>query len=798
MRKNRAFAATAIVTIALGIAGNTAMFTVIRAVLLKPLAYRDPDRLVRLSVDQARLNLKDVGFSQIRFEQMQRAQSFAELGAFFIATENMTLSGGDEPEALKGARVSANFLSVLGVAPMLGRGFLPEEDQPGGRPVAMISADLWRRHFGGDPRVAGKTATLEATPYTIVGVLPQNFQFPQTGVDVWVTRPSEFSAIPPNDWRVTAVLVGIGRLKPGASLDQARAEMEVLGRQYAATSPRDAGATMRLTLLQDQMVANVRPMLLLLSGAVGFVLLIACANVASLLLARATSRSSEFAIRAALGAARGRLMGQLLAESMLLAVAGGTLGVLLAKWGLTAITSSSSLGLPRVGEIRLDASVLGFSLALSILTGILFGLFPSLNASRPDLAHALRAKDEGTNQTSTRRAPFGLSARSLLVVGQAALSIILLIGTSLLLESFARIRGVDPGFRPANLLTLQIALPTARYTGVKQRVFFEELVRRVETLPGVRGASVMRTLPTTARYATPVAVQELPPVNHNDWPQAQLQTTTPGYFHTMGIAVRRGRDFNDRDRSDSGFFPVIINESLVRLFWPGYPSGQEPVGRHLLLGAGRRGMEIVGIVADVHERGLDGDVWPEVYVPFAANPLQTASLAVRTDGDPRGFVNSVRAQVLAIDRDQAISNVRTMDEIIDGSIGQRRVTLVLLGLFAGAAVTLAMVGLYGVIAYSVTRRTRELGIRRALGAQQRDILGLVLRQGLSLALTGVAIGIGGALALTRLMTGFLFHVSATDPATFAGIALLFVLIALAASYIPARRATSVDPMDALR
>ena len=797
--KNPAFAATAVLTLGLGIGGNTAIFTVIRAVLLKPLAYREPDRLARLSIDDLHTNVKDAGFNQVRYEGLKSAaKSFSDLGAFFISTEDMTLSGAAEPEALKVARVSANFLDILGVQPALGRGFLPEEDAPGAAPVAMISAELWQRRFGADPAIAGRIATLQSTPYTIVGVLPAGFQFPTSGVDAWVTKPSEFSALPPRQWRFVTILVGLARLKPGVSLDQARAEMDVLARQYAAANPGASQTTMRVARLQDQLVANVRPMLWTLFGAVGFVLLIACANVASLLLARATSRSGEFALRAALGAPRSRLIGQLLAESLLLALSGGVLGVVIAKWGTSAIVRSAALALPRSGEVRLDATVLAFTVAISAGAGVLFGLVPSLKASRPDVAQVLRASGERAGQAPPR-GRFGLSTRGLLVVLQVALSVILLIGAALLMESFARLSGVDPGFRRENLLTMQIALPTVRYNDVqKQRAFFESLVGRVSTLPGVRSATVMRTLPMTARYATAVAVAEQPPIDPKDRPSAQLQTVTPDYFRTLGIPLRRGREFDSHDQPEAGRFSLIVNESFARLFWPQYPRGQDPVGQHVLLAGTQRAAEIVGIVADVHERSLDVAAIPEIYIPLATTPLQTAALAVRTEGQPRLFVNSIRAQVLAIDQDQAVSHVKTMEEAIQDSVGQRRVTLVLLGSFAGVALLLAIVGIYGVVAYSVAQRTQEMGIRRALGAQRVDILRLVLKQGLGLALAGVAIGMGGAFALTRVMQSLLFHVSATDPPIFTGIAMLFVLVALAASYVPARRATRIDPMAALR
>jgi predicted permease len=754
--------------------------------------------LVRLSTDDARLNVKDVGFNQIHYDELKSAaQSFSGIGAFFIAREDMTLSGTGEPESIKVARVSASFLRVLGIEPIMGRSFLTEEDAPGGLAVAMISAELWQRHFGADPLIVGKTVTLNSAPSTIVGVLPGGFAFPMAGVDAWVTKPSEYSGVPPQTWRSNGYLVGLARLKPGVTLEQARAEMGVLSRQYGFAHPNESRSTMRIALLRDQLVANVRPMLWMLFGAVGFVLLIACANVVNLLLARATSRSREFAVRAALGAPRGRLIGQLLTESLLLACCGGTIGIALAHWCLVLLLRTDALNLPRAGETRLDPLVLGFTVGLSIAAGVLFGLFPSLNASRPDVADALRASGEASG-SRTQKGTRVISVRGLLVVVQIALSVVLLIGASLLLESFGRLTGVDPGFRPANLLTMQIALPMSRYDWRKQRAFFEELVERVQSVPGVSGVTVTRTLPMTARIATPVAVAELPAVDLKDRPPAQMQTITPGYFQTLGIALRRGRAFNDTDKPDSGGTPLIINESLARLFWPAYPRGQDPVGQHILIGNGKSGCEIVGVVADVHERGLDASAMPELYLPLADNPVQTAALVVRTKGDPHRFVNSVRAQVAAIDRDQAVSNVKTMDEMIESSVGQRRLTLVLLGSFAGTAFLLAIIGIYGVVSYSVAQRTKEMGIRRALGAQRGDILRLILGQGLGLALGGVAIGVAGAFALTRVMTTLLFHVDATDPATFVSIPLVFVAVALVASYIPARRATRIEPLIALR
>jgi putative ABC transport system permease protein len=792
MRKKPAFTATAVLTLALAIGGNTAMFTIIRAVLLKPLQYRDSDRLVRISG----------GATPTRFAEMKAtAHSFTDLGAF-TSEENITLSGGAEPEVLKCVRVSASFLRILGVSPVRGRGFLPEEDSPGGAPVVMIGAELWKRRFGGDSEIVGKTATLAAAPYTIVGVLPPRFPFPFPGVDVWMTTPSESPGIPPKSRAMSPFLAVFGRLKPGRNLEQANAEMKVVRRQYAMAHPAMLDGkpkTPEVTAMKEDLVAKVRSMLWMLLGAVGFVLLIACANVASLLLARATSRSREFAVRSALGAARIRLVGQLLAESVLLSLSGGILGVLLAAWSLRAIPLIASFELPRAAEIHLDWVVLGFAAALSVATGMLFGLAPSLAASRPDLIRVLRGSGEAANREVPKGILAGLSVRELLLVGQVALSIVLLIGAALLIESVSYLRRVDVGFNPANLLTMRVSLPPLRYeTNRKKTSFFQELVRQVGSSPGVRGATAALYLPMMGYAGTPVQDAAKPPLKLNERLIAKFLVVTPGYFRTLDIPLKRGREFTEQDTEDAQRV-AIIDETLARRFWPAYPRGQDPVGQSLWVGGvNPKPAEIVGIAANVHQ-DLDNSAWPDsVYVSFAQYPPPSAVLAVRTEGDPLRFTSAVRDQVRALDRNQPISEVRTMNDLLEEQIGQQHLLMILLGSFALVALLLALIGIYGIIAYSVAQRTQEMGIRRALGARPSDILRLVVGQGFRLALAGVAIGIAGAFALTRLMTTLLFHVSATDPATFAAVALLFLLVAIAASYIPARRATRIDPMTALR
>ncbi len=769
------------------------MFTVLHAVLLKPLPYPDSDRLVDISG----------GATPARFAEMKAgAHSFTGIGAF-TPEENSTLSGRGDPEVLKGVRVSANFLQILGVDPLLGRAFRTEEDSRAGPPVAMISARLWQRRFAGDPEILGKTAALGDRPYTIIGVLPPHFSFPFPDVDVWMTAPSEWPLMPAKSRTLSPFLTLFGRLNPGVTVAQATAEAKVMRRQYAIAHPTMLDAKPKrpekVTEMRDSLVADVRSMLWMLVGAVGFVLLIACANVASLLLARAISRSRETAVRSALGAARMRLIGQLIVESVVLSLSGGMLGVLLAAWSLRAIPGMTTFNLPRAQEIHLDWAVLGFAAALSIATGVLFGLAPALGASRPDLVRMLRMSGTAGNQGSSRRVLAGLNVRGLLLVLQVSLSIVLLIGTALLIESVSRLRGVALGFNPSNVLTARISLAPSRYdTDQKRTSFFEQLIQRVGSSPGIRGAAAAMFLPMMGYAGTPVQDAAQPLLKLNERPLATISIITPGYFRTLDIPLRRGRDFSERDKADAQRV-AIIDEALARRFWPAYPNGKNPIGQHLWVGGvNPHPAEIVGIVADIHQN-FENSAWPEtVYVSFAQNPQPFAILAVRTQASPLGFSGLLREQVRALDTDQSISAVRTMDDLVDEQLGQRRLLALLLGSFAAMALLLVLMGIYGIIAYSVAERTQEMGIRRALGAQGIDILRLVVGQSFRLALFGVAIGIAGAIGLTRVMGNLLFQVSATDPATFVGVASLFLCVALLASYIPARRATRIDPITALR
>jgi putative ABC transport system permease protein len=783
--RNRGFAATVVLTISLGIGLNAAMFSIIRAVLLAPLGYHDPNGLVLIAN----------GATPVRFDLMlSTARSYDGLGAYFTGTENLALTGDGRPEVLRGARVSWNFLDILGVRPLLGRSFLPAEDRPGAPAVAMISAELWQQRFDGSPSILGRSVTLSGAAYTIVGVLPPKFPFPFSSTDVWLTRPSEWTALGPQSRRLSPGLRMFGRLKPGLTIAQADAELTVIDHQYDAANPGmlDSNASLarmfnrppdHVELMKDQLVSDVRAKLWLLFGAVGLVLLIVCANVASLLLARAAARSREFAVRMAVGAGRRAIVAQLLSESVLLTLAGGALGVALAGWSIRGVRAMTALDLPRSGDIGIDGVVLWFAVALSLLTGLLFGLAPALAASRPDVAAVLRGGGT-TDYAGWKTGSLRLHPRSLLVVGQVALSTVLPIGAALLLESLARVNRVNPGFQVSNLLTMRITPSPIRYDSERKLAnFYNALVNRLDALRGVSGAAVTFTLPTTGYAAIPVEVIGGPEMKLNQRPLAVLQNVTPQYFQTMKIPLRRGRKFTAHDDADA--VPVaIIDESMARRFWPQYPGGPDPIGQQLQIGAHYPPTEIIGIVGDTRQAGLAEQPKPGLYLPAAQHPPVSAMLAIRVEGDPLAIVNTVRGEILNLDPDQPVSEVASMNEVVDASEGQLRLRMTLLAIFAGVATVIAVIGLYGVVSYSVAQRTKEIGIRTALGAPRGSILALVVGNGLRLALGGLLLGVFGALALARMLHSLLFDISANDPVTYLAVALLFALVALAASYFP--------------
>ncbi|HYL78697.1 MAG TPA: ABC transporter permease [Bryobacteraceae bacterium] len=795
LTKNPGFTIVAALTLALGIGANTAIFTVANTLLLRPLPYADPDRLMLVSMSSADSRGQLGQMSYGRFLALNgQNRSFSGTAAF--ANESFNLSGQGDPEQLLGARVSWNFFDVLGVRPALGRSFEAKEDQPGGGQVVLISHALWLRLFGGRHDAVGRSLSLDSKDYTVIGVLPVNFVFPLAGtnVDVWASRFTELNILTPRQlYGGASFLTVLGRLAPGTSREQAQAEITVLDRQYRHDNPgrpdSDPRQSMIVQDLKGQIVANIRTALLILMGAVGFVLLIACANVASLLLSRALGRKKEIAVRAALGASRRVLIWQLLTESLLLALAGGVLGILLSLWGTHVLASLTTNTLPRMAEVDIDLRVLGFTVIVSLASGILFGLAPALQLSKPDLNTMLR--DEGRGSTGTRRRN---NARNLLVVAQVALSMVLLVGSGLLIRSFIRLATVSPGFDPKNAFTMRIALPASKYTTKTQIVgFYQHALESVRTLPGVEAAAISSAIPLNPSRMSPMLPEGQPAVPIGQRPILYVQTISPDYNKVLRIPLLRGRMFNEHDDADAP--PVaIVNQATVRRYWP----NEDPIGKHILMGQIVKPVEVVGVFGDIKNVSLAAEANPEVLVPFPQLPWLWLNLDVRTAGNPRDLISAVRQRIAQVDKDQPLTNVQTMEELLESGSSQPRFTMFLLGIFSAVALILAIVGIYGVIAYSVAQRTQELGIRMALGAAKGDILKLVLGHGLGLSLAGIAIGVGGSLALTRLMSTLLYQTSATDPLAFTISAGLFAAVALAASYVPARRATRIDPTGALR
>jgi putative ABC transport system permease protein len=794
LAKSPGFTATAILTLAIGIGANTAIFTVSSALLLKPLPYDHPEGLMVLSSARPDQHSGALPFSFPRFEFLRdHSRSFSGIAAF--TNENFNLTGLGDPEELAAARVSSKFFDVLGVRPALGRTFLPEEDRPGGKPVVLISDRFWRRRLGGASAALGRNLALDSRDCTIIGVLPSNFRFAllDSNADIWAPKVFELNIATPDQIRGGAgFLNAVARLAPGISDSEARAEMDVLNRQYQRERPgtpdTDPRAIIDANGLREQFVANVRSALLLLTGAVAFVLLIACANVASLLLSRALARRKEAAVRTALGAGRGDLIRQMLTESVALAFAGGVCGILLSQWGATTLAAMAASSLPRAEEIGLDSRVLAFTLALSIASGVLFGLAPALQLSRSDLNTVLRDESRGSS------AGRGLRIRGVLVVAQVALSMVLLIGAGLLIRAFLHLQNQNPGFDARNVLTMSISLPPVKYSAPDQMIqFFDQAVKQTASLPGVQSATVSSALPVNPSRFSPVLFEGQPAVPLAQRPVVNIQTIAPGYRETMRVPLLRGRTFGDRDGRAAPMV-AIINETAARRFWP----NQDAIGKHILLGRLTKQAEVVGVFGDIKNITLAADVAPEIYLPYAQRPWASMNLSIRTEGDPRAFMGAARRRILNIDKDQPVTNVRTLEEVLAASRAQPRVIMLLLGVFSACALILAVVGIYGAISYSVAQRTRELGVRMALGASRRDILVMVVGHGVKLTVTGVAIGLIASLALTRVMTSQLYQVSATDPATFVVSSLLFVAVALAAAYVPARRAIRIDPGGALR
>jgi putative ABC transport system permease protein len=776
--KKPGFTTVVLITLALGIGANTAIFSVVNGVLIQPLPFKKPDRLVAVREINPKFSNEPIGASFPNFKDWEEQnQVFEHIAAY--SGQVLTLIGEDEPLRVSAQNVSSAFFAMLGAEPILGRAFLPEEEKTGQRKVVVLSHGFWQRRFGGDPAVLDRTLTLDGSAYTVVGVMPAGFRFLRDA-DLWtpLNVPATLQQI-----RGARFLQVVARLKPGMSLEQARAGMGTLAQQLESEySQSNSGWGVSLVTLQDKLVGNVKLGLLVLLGAVGFVLLIACANVANLLLTRGTTRQKEIAIRVALGAGRRRVIQQLLTESTLLALLGGGLGLLLALWGIDALRALSPSNLPRIEEIRIDRSVLAFALTVSLLTGLLFGLAPARQATRVDLQEALK---EGGGSSAGRRKLL----RGLLVVSEIALSLILLVGAGLLGRSLLALLSVDPGFRTENLMTMELSLPQYKYRQEQQQTeFFQQLLERAESLPGVRAVALTTILPLSGNESKNSFTIEGRDSDGKNW--ARLQTISPDYFRTMSIPLLNGRPFSTHDAKAGAPDVVIINEIMAQRFWP----DQDPVGKRILFGDS--GSTIVGVVGNIRHTGLGAEHEPEMYLPVESS--RTMVLVARADSEAIALAAPLRALVHSIDKDQPVENVRTMEEVVSRSVAQPRFLAILLSVFATLALALAAVGVYGVMAFSVAQRTREMGIRMALGAQPRDILRLVLGQGMVLAIIGVAAGLLGSFAITRLMSSLLYRVSATDPITFIVISLLLTGVALGASFMPARRALKVDPMVALR
>jgi putative ABC transport system permease protein len=795
LAKSPGFALVAVLTLALGIGADSAIFSVINALLLRPLPFEDPERLVLISAQQKKDSPAVGGpLSWPRFEMVRReSRSLEGVSAFVSEVFNMT--GRGEPEQLPAARVSSDFLPTLGVRPAIGRLFLDVEDKPGGDPVVLLTDAFWRKQFAADPAAIGRHLTLDQKDYTIIGVLPAGFRFDFFGPEIDLVAPRVFElniAAPQQVYGGSGFLNFVARLRPGFTIRQAQAEMDTLAAQYRRENPKmpdaDPGLLVHAGNLRDEMVANSRTAVLIVFGAVGLVLLIACGNVASLLLSRAIGRRREIAVKTALGASRAGLIRQLLTESLILALLGGIAGALLGAWGTRLLTSLSEGILARSGEIHTDGSVLAFTLAISLLSGLVSGLAPALQVSRADLNSVLRA--EGRGASSGRRSH---TLRNLLVVSQVALSTVLLMAAGLLLRNFLGL-AAQPGFDAHNLLTVNVALPPARYArGTQMIAFFDELLAKVRAVPGVRAAAVTSALPVNPTRFSPALAEGQPQVPLPERPISNIQMFSSGFVEAMRLPLIRGREFSEHDGEHDPFV-VMVNEAFVRRYWP----NENPIGKRIWVGRVADPMQVVGVLGDVRNVALGADTQPEIDLPYAQRPWASMNLIVRTAGEPRNFIAAVRAAVFSIDRDQPVTAVKTMEEVLETAAAQPRLTTWLLAALSATAVLLALVGIYGVIGYSVAERTQEIGIRLAMGAERSDVLRLVLIRGLALAGSGIVIGLAASFALTRLLGSLLYHVSATDPLTFTSGSLLFLAVAVAASLFPARRATRVDPVVALR
>ncbi|HKC65074.1 MAG TPA: ABC transporter permease [Pyrinomonadaceae bacterium] len=794
--KNPGFTFVAALALALGIGANTAIFSVVNTVLLRPLPFDKPDRIVAVYGTSAKDATEQFPLSYPDFVDYRSQTQTLEHIAGYVRAGSL-LKSGDGTVALQGAVVSADLFPLLGVKPVVGRVFTNEEDKKGAAPVVVLSYGLWQRHFNSDPKIVGREITLSGRSVSVVGVMPQGFKFPAEDEksEFWMPLESDPGTARFLDSRGSRFFRAIGSLKPGVTIQQSETEMNTIARRLETEyADSNTDARIQLVSLQEDIVGKTKPALLILLGAVGLVLLIACANVANLLLARATARVKEMAIRTALGASRGRVVRQMLTESLLLSLVGGTLGLLLAMWGVDLLVKASPAELPRIAEVSLDSHVLVFTLLVTALTGIIFGLAPALQAARLNLNESLKEGGRTGMEGAGRS-----RVRSLLVISEVALSLVLLIGAGLLIKSFWRLLQTDPGYDTKRVLALDVTLPRVKYPEPeRQAAFFQQALQRIAALPGVEAAGATNLLPLGGgdREST-FKIEGYPIPAHGEEPDAMDQIISPDYFRAMGIPLRTGRFFTEHDTKESPQV-IIVNEMFVRR----YLQGVDPLTKRILLdteGDNPTPRQIVGVVGDVRHDKLDAQLVPGYYVPYLQSPARRMDVVVRSvSQNPSELAASVRNAIKEVDPDQFVWETRTMGDLLSRSVAPRRFNMMLLGCFALIALILASVGIYGVMAYYVTQRTHEIGIRMALGAKASDVLRLVVRQGMLMALIGIASGLIVAFALTRVMTSLLYEVSATDPLIFAGISLLFIVVSLLASYIPARRATKVDPMVALR
>jgi putative ABC transport system permease protein len=783
--KRPGFTAIALIALALGIGANTAIFSLVNAVIIQPLPYHDPDRLVwvwgNIRNGANRASVAPLDFLDFRTHN----KTFEQFAASFTIPLPANLTGSGEPERLTASAVTGNYFDTFGVRPALGRGFTLENEKTGQDQVTVLSHAFWQKRFGGDPNIVNKTITLDGKAIEVVGVMPEDVVLPQTA-QLWV--PLNFDSSSDMKQRFAHFIRPIGRLKQGVTIAQAQADTDVIAAQLEKQFPEsNTGWNLRLVPLRERLVGSSETTVFILFGAVGFVLLIACANVANLLLVRAAARRKEIALRTALGASRWRIMRQMITESLLLAIAGGTLGALLATWGVDVLVRLSGDSIPRTANVKIDATVLVFTLLISLVTGVLFGLAPAFRTMRVDVIDSLKDGTRGAGETTSKN-----RTRSLLVVFESAVAVMLLIGAGLLVRSLIALQNVDPGFDPDNVLTLRVDLQRKKYdTAEKAAQFFQQLETRVSGLPGVQAVGLITELPLSGQpNDMPFTVEGRPPVAPNERIGADFRRVNQHYFNALRIPLLRGRNFTEQEVQQSANV-IVVSQQLVNAAFP----NEEPLGKRLITGMDES-FEIIGIVGDIRHRALELQPYSTMYMPTRQSG--GTNLVVRTQGDPLDLVSGVRNEVKALDPDQPIAAVQAMNEWVATSVAAPRYRTTLLTLFAVLAMILAATGIYGVMSYSVAQRTHEIGVRMALGARGVDVLKLVVRQGMVLTLIGVVVGLGGAFALTRVMSTLLFGVTEKDPITFGVVAALLIAVAFIACFVPARRATKVDPLVALR